>query len=213
MSYATFNGWTIIPMPASPVPMQIDLDITDAVAMVQSPFSLATQMQVWPGAESMVWNVSMPPMKTSTALAWTAWMKSLQGILNVFQMGDSNHKTPMGSVSGTPLVDGTSGSYNLPTTTSLHTKGWTANAANVLLPGDYIQIGYRLHTVLQPVTADSGGKATVNIWPSIREQPTDGQTVITSNTQGIWRLVDNKRSWTERANKMVGISFKIVEAR
>jgi hypothetical protein len=213
MSFATYNGWTILPMPTSPVPMQIDMDIIDSVAMNQSPFSLATQMQVWPGAESMVWNVSLPPMKTKTALAWTAWMKSLQGILNVFPMGDPNHLTPQGNVAGTPLVDGTSGGYNLPASYFLHTKGWTPNTANVLLPGDYIQIGYRMHSVTQAASSDNNGCAVLSIWPSIREQPTDGQTVVTSNTQGLWRLADNKRSYSEHANKMVAISFKAVEAR
>lgn len=213
MSYATFNGWTIIPMPSSPTPSQIDFEITDAVALVQSPYSLGTQMQVWPGAESMTANISLPPMKTNTALAWTAWLRSLQGILNVFQFGDGNHTTPQGCVAGTPLVNGTSNSYNLPASYFLWTKGWTPSTANVLLPGDYIQVGYRLYSVTQAASSDSSGNATLSIWPSIREQPTDGTTIVTSNTKGLWRLADNKRTWSEHATKMVGISFKCVEAR
>lgn len=213
MSYPTFNGWTIINPPATPVIKQIDFDITDAVANNQSPYSMQTQMQVWPGAESMVWNVSLPPMKTTTAIPWVAWFRQLQGILNVFQLGDPNHPVALGTVSGTPVVDSSSISYNLPATTTLYTRGWTPSAAGVLLEGDYIQIGYRLYSVLQNVTADTNGKAQINIWPSLRELPADGTTIITSNTKGLFRLVENKRSWSERENKMVGIAWKCVEAR
>lgn len=213
MSYSTFNGWQVIPMPVTPLPMQLDFEITDSVSVATSPFTQATQMQVWPGAEKWTCNVALPPMSRAKSDAWVAWFMSLQGVLNVFQMGDPSHTAPTGVIQGTPLVDGTSGGYNLPTSYFLYTKGWTASKTNLLLPGDLIQIGYRLHKVLQPVNSDANGKAQLNIWPSIREQPTDGQTLITSNCQGIWRLADPKRVWTERPTKLVGLSFKVQEAR
>jgi hypothetical protein len=128
-------------------------------------------------------------------------------------MGDYSHTNVTGTALGNPMVDGTSGGYNLPTSYFLHTKGWTANQSNVLNAGDYIQIGMRLHRVTSTVVADNNGNAVIPIWPSIREQPGDGQDVITSNAQGLWRLAENKCVWTERSNKIVGLAFKVMEAR
>lgn len=374
MAYAQFNGWTIIPMPTSPAPKQLDFEIADAVSMSQSPFTLGTQFQAWPGAEQWSCNVSLPAMSRAKSDAWVAWFMSLNGILNTFQMGDSSHSVPTGTLGGgnlvnnsgmelgigtwailygngasvtldsvvkyqgsnslkitwaaatagtfgacnvsspiqggwkpnttyvysfwalgtggavgkvpyfgwnttpatttwitqptlttswqryvakitfgasaeggghiyitmpscasagtmnidcvqvteddvvydytvQPMIDGTSGGYNLPCSYFLHTKGWIASQTNLLLPGDLIQIGYRLHKVLAEVNSDASGNAVLSIWPSVREQPVDSQTIITTNTQGLWRLSDNKRVWTERPTKLVGLSFKIVEAR
>lgn len=207
-----FNGWNILNPPASPLPMQLDFEINDAISVVQSPFSLATQMQAWPGAETWTCNVSLPPMTRAASNAWIAWLMSLQGVLNTFQMGDSSHTAPTGVIQGTPLID-CSIPGNVPTSYVLNTKGWTASKTNLLLPGDYVQVGMRLHRVINAVNSDASGKCAMQIWPSIREQPVDNQILITNNTLGLWRLTENKRSWTERPTKLVGLSFKMIEAR
>jgi hypothetical protein len=209
----SFNGWNILPMPKSPAPKQLDMEITDSVSQVQSPFTLATQMQVWPGAERWNCNVSMPPMKRPISNPWVAWLMSLQGILNTFLMGDATHAIPAGNPAGTPLVDGTVSGYNLPAFYVLHTKGWTPNTGNLLLAGDYIQLGVRLHRLTKTVNSDANGNAVLNIWPAIREMPGDGQLLIVSDTRGLWRLAENKRAWTEFNTQIVPLSWKMTEAR
>ena len=55
--------------------------------------------------------------------------------------------------------------------------------------GDYLQIGQRLHMVIsQDVDSDDQGSATINIWPSIREAPNDGDPIILNNPTGLFRL-------------------------
>ncbi len=216
ITYAVgFNGYTIIPMPTTAVPMQLDMEITDSVGVVQSPFTLQSQFQQWPGAEQWTCNVGLPPVTRGTSDSWISWYMALQGILNTFFMGDFSHTVPTGTALGTPLVDGTSLGYNLPTSYYLHTKGWTANQPAVLNPGDYLQIGVRLHRIagFVPVNSDQTGNAVIPIWPAIREQPADNQLVILNHARGLWRLADNKRVWTERPTKVLGLSFKASEAR
>lgn len=67
---------------------------------------------------------------------------------------------------------------------SLATKGWTAFAGGVLLPGDWLQTGYWLYRNLAVANADGSGHATRSIWPQIRESPNDGDTIVTSKHEG-----------------------------
>lgn len=204
----TFNGWNIISMPTTPAaPATVDFTATDIVAMSISPFTGQQQVQDW----QQGWieaSVSMPPLTHVQAQVWIAFMMALRGQANVFQLGDPLAVAPQGSGAGTPLVNGASQSGF-----SLNTKGWTHGASGVLKPGDWLQIGYRLYRViLSAVNADGSGNATVNIWPSLRESPNDGDTIIIANTQGLWRLKNNARKWSETAARLYGLQFDIREA-
>jgi len=127
----------------------------------------------------------------------------------VFSIGDPKRATPKGNPVGTPVVNGAGQSGY-----TLATRGWTASATGVLLDGDCIQIGYRLHRVTADANADSSGHATLAIWPPLRETPADGATIQTSNCKGIFRLVastGNKSSTT--TSSLFGLSgFQIREA-
>src|SRR6266851_4954675 len=165
----TFNGWNIITLPSTPsAPATIDFTATDIVALSISPFTGQQQVQDW----QQGWleaSVSYPPLTHVQAQAWIAFQMGLRGQANVFQLGDPLAVAPQGSGAGTPLVN--AGSQ---TGFSLNTKGWTPGAAGVLLPGDWLQIGYRAYRNLTPANADGTGHATLSIWPSLRESPADG---------------------------------------
>jgi hypothetical protein len=204
---STFNGWTIIALPTIPAaPQTIDFSIIDVVAASVSPFTGQQQIQDW----QQGWleaSVSMPPMTHITAQQWIAFLMSLRGQANVFQMGDPLAVAPQGSASGTPVVTGSG-----QTGYSLATSGWTANASGVLQPGDWLQIGYRTYRNLQTVNADVSGNATLSIWPRLRESPNDGDSLILTNTKGLWRLKSNTRKWSETEARHYGIQFDIREA-
>jgi hypothetical protein len=95
----------------------------------------------------------------------------------------------------------------------VHTRGWTANQAGLLVIGDYIQLGYRLHKVLADVASNSDGTAAISIWPSLREAQYEGQPVILTSTQGLWCLAENKRDWSQSEARFYGIAFQIAEAK
>jgi hypothetical protein len=204
---ATFNGWTIIPMPTTPpAPASMEWTADDTVAVSISPFTKQQQVQDWQ-ASGMEASVSMPPLTKAQAPAWIAWLMALHGQANVFQLGDPLAVAPQGSGLGTPLVNGSG-----QTGYTLALRGWAPSAAGVLLPGDWIQIGYRLYRNLQAANADGSGDLVLSIWPQLRESPADGTAVILNNTQGLWRLKENARKWSETASRTYGLEFSIIEA-
>jgi hypothetical protein len=187
--------------------------MNDTVATVQSPFTLQTQTQTWPGADWWEAQVTLPPMPRSQAAAWIAWLAQLRGKQCVFLLGDSSATSPQGSPRGVPVIDGTVSSGNAVSSTVLYTKGWAATAHRLLLPGDYLQVGNRIYMCLDNVTSDVSGKAAINVWPSIREIPSDETAINLRNPTGLFRLADNARQWNFDVAQLFGLSFRCTEVR
>lgn len=216
LTYSSFNGRIIVPLPTSVQPSQIELAMHDSVAVTQSPWTMQSQTQYYPGADFWTLSVSLPPMTQAQGQVWQGWFGSMRGKLGTFQLGDPAHHLPLGSPSGSPVlvVD------QLVGTTTINTSGWTPSTSNLLAVGDQIQIGYRLHTVCGSsaggqVNSDSSGNAQIEIWPSLRDAYTSApEAIITSGTTGLWMLDSNERGWMVSAQDLlVTISFKAVEAR
>jgi hypothetical protein len=213
-SIITLNGnsVTLVATPSTKV-RGLELHISDAIATVSSPYTGQTQTQSWPGGDMWSGTVTLPDLAQVDADAWIAFLMELRGMQNAFQIGDRLKATPRGTPAGTPLIDNSANGGNPAMSQALATKGWTASAPNVLLPGDYVQVGYRLHRVLDAVSADSSGKAVLSLWPSLREQPTDSSALITSNCLGLFRLANNQRTWSVDYTRVTRISFPILEYR
>jgi hypothetical protein len=203
----SFNGWNIISAPTDPpAPASVEFTAEDTVSVSVSPFTGQQQVQDWQ-ASFLEASVSLPPLTHVQAQQWIAFMLSLRGQANVFQIGDPLAVSPQGSGAGAPVVDGAG-----QTGYSINLRGFTPNAGGVLLPGDWIQIGYRIYRTLIAATADSNGKLALSIWPQIRESPPDAAVVILNNTQGLFRLQQNARKWSITAARVYGMQFEIREA-
>ncbi len=216
MSYATFNGWTIIPYPSAPGFVSVALGMNDTVASTTSPFTATSQTQIWPGADWWDADVQLPKMFPAQAAAWRAWLAALQGKANVFMLGDPTRRQPINPVSSSTPVINTSGEpspMNIAGSSNIYTRGWRPSQARILSPGDHIQIGLRLHVVLQAVTSDARGNAAINLWPTLREQPADGAAIILNNPMGLFRLADNARRLSLDVTRLMATGFKCVEAR
>lgn len=205
----SFNGASILAFPTSPGLKQLQIEMNDTVSVSRSPFTGATQLQAWPGADFWTGELTLPQLTATDAATWTAFLGECRGMTNTFYLGHPLYRAPRGSASGAPLVSG----VNQPMATTLNTKGWTASATALLLPGDRIQVGYRLHVVLDQVNSDASGNAAVNIWPSIREATTDGEAITLNDPKGLFRLAENKRSILSTETRLSGVSFKLLEAR
>lgn len=192
---STFNGWTIVTLPTDPAcPRSIEWTLGDTVGANRSPFSLQQQLYNW-NASILRASLSYQPMKNAQALAWIAFLMSLQGVSNIFQFGDPLNLGPQnpGATAGTVTGSGQTG-YSLITSSG----GLTA--------GDWIQIGLRLYMV----TSVSGG--TLGIWPQIRESPAGGTALVIANTKGLFRLMKNERRYNVNDAKLYGVTFEIEEA-
>ena len=171
-----------------------------------SPFTLEQEIfehlgEMWRGT------VRLPSMEQVEAEEWVTFGLSLRGRVGTFVYGDPVGQTPNGTISTNLLVDG-AGQQRSKT---VDVKGGTPG--ETLLKGDYIELpNNRLHKNLTEVTIDGGGLATLDIFPRVRDVLTDGATVITSNTVGIWRIDGDIPVWDITEAVEYGISFKMREA-
>ncbi|MCU1251537.1 MAG: hypothetical protein JWQ49_4566 [Edaphobacter sp.] len=214
ISLISLNGNTVgvVSLPASAGSLQsIDWNFTTAVATVTSVFTGQVQAQRWPGADALSGTATLPPLTQIQADQWISALMQMQGMSNAFQLGDPMKKSPRGSALGSPTADASvamvAGGQ------VLRTKGWTPSQLNLLLPGDYLQIGFRLHRVLDGVNSDSSGKAAINIFPSLREPPLDGQALALFNPVGLFRLASNKVTWSSGVDHLTRLSFQFQEYR
>lgn len=194
-------------MPGVPAPSSIEWDAQEAVAVNQSPFTGQTQTYDWQSSW-MEGQVSFPPMQRYGYDAWSSFILACRGPLNCFQMGDPKAVLPKGSALGTPVVSGANQNGY-----SLVSRGWKASVTGILLPGDYLQIGYRLYRVTASINSDGSGNASIPLWPNLRDLPADGTTIITRNCKGLFRLAatnGNKFSVNPGAYGLSG--FRIREA-
>ena len=192
---------------------RVEITATDVVAITESPFTFSQQVVRHAGAR---WSatITIPPVKREDSEYWNSFLLRLRGQFGTFLLGDPNGATPRGSASsaaGTPLVNGASQTGN-----ELNIDGLPASATGYLKAGDYIQLGSgasaRLYKVLEDVSSNGSGEATLNLWPDLRSSPADGATVVVSNAKGVFRLTSNEAVWTINTAGFYAINFAAVEA-
>lgn len=191
----------------------INLRARNVVGISQSPFTLKQQVITHSGQQ---WEaeITLPPMTRAEGEEWVSFLVKLKGQQGTFLLGDPSGATPRGSASSapaTPLVNGGS-----QTGGSLIIDGAPASASGYLKAGDYIQLGTSssatLHKVLNDVTTNGSGEASIDIYPSIRTAPADNAAVTVSSAKGIFRLASNETNWSINEVTHFGITFAAVEA-
>lgn len=195
-------------------------DITGIVSVQISPVNVVGKTRsIFTGQQQVVrhqgqwWEilVNTPTMERAKAEEWVAFFTSLKGVSGTFLFGDPFNKTPRGIGTGSPQVDGAS-----QTGEDLNTKGWTASQTGIMLKGDWIQLGSgassKLHKCLTDVNSDSGGLATLTVWPEIITSPADSATITVNSPQGVFRLKDNAQPWDINIRGHYKFSFAAMEA-
>jgi hypothetical protein len=206
------NTVSVVSLPASAGKLEsIDWNFTTAVSTVTSVFTGQVQAQIWPGADMWSGTATLPPLTQTQADAWISALMQMQGMTNAFQLGDPLKQAPRGSALGTPVADGSiamvAGGQ------ALYTENWDTLQTGLLLPGDYLQIGFRLHRVLDEVISDNNGKAAINIWPSLRETPVNGEPLVLDSPVGLFRLASNRGTWSSGVDSLTHLSFQFQEYR
>jgi len=195
-------------LPTTKAPKRVRLTAINTVGFARSPFTHMTQVQEYAG-QSWSAEVVYPEMTRTEAEDFNAFLLALMGQKGTFYLGDPLGSQPRGQASGVPLINGSNQTGN-----TLVTDGWTASITGILLRGDYIQIGNRLHKILTDTNSDAGGNATLEIWPRVAISPDDNQFIVTRNTVGIFRLSENITPIYEANEERVySIGFDCIEAR
>lgn len=137
-----------------------------------------------------------------------AFLASLNGKVGTFYYGDTYMKNPRGVVGGTPLVNGASQSG-----LTVATDGWAAGITNVLMAGDFINIGTSLHIVTANASSNGSGQATLDIWPRLRPATAiDNAPIVYTNPKGLYRVTSEIR-WTSENGAIYTIDpIEAVEA-
>lgn len=203
---------TLVSMPDKPGLRSFEPTAMDAASAVSSPYTGEQQIQWWPGADLFSAICTLPPLSTCDADEWISSLLACRGMLNGFMLGDPSKLRPRGGVTSasTPVV---SGAGNVAGATTILTRGWKPNQFRLLLPRDYLQVGYRLHPNLSVVNSDDSGNATLSVWPSLRETLIDGQPIILNRPKGLFRLATNQRKWSSEYTRLTSLSFPIREYR
>jgi hypothetical protein len=210
----TPNGVSIIACPHSGLLASVEFSVSDANASVVSPFTGQTQIQQWPGADSISGTMTLPPLTQDEADVWISFLMELRGMANCFFIGDPMKRYPRGNPGASvPVIDTPNLGINIVSSPTLCTRGWIASQPRLLLAGDYLQIGNRLHRVLNTVNSGADGTAQIDIWPSLRDVTTDGEPVLLNHPKGLFRLATNKRTWSADYTGLTHISFSIIEFR
>lgn len=85
-----------------------------------------------------------------------------------------------------------------------------------LLLGDYFQLSSgataRLHKLMKDAPIDIGGLGPLDIWPRLRESPTDASALIVQTPTGLFRLAQNENPWDINTALHFGISLVAMEA-
>lgn len=185
-----------------------------AVAFAESGFTFRSDVHLHDG-DGWLGAVELPPMRRETAEAWISWRLRLKGRWGTFLMGDPAARTALGTLAGSPVADSAgSPSVNQAGDDVLYVRGWDLGAT--IKAGDYLQIGSgataRLYKNLTDLVVDSSGKAEHRIFPTLREAPSDGATIIVSNPVGLFRLAEDEAVWDADEMRIYGLSFGIMEA-
>lgn len=196
-----------ISLPSSPGPRSFELTATTFAALTASPWTGSQQAQLNQG-QMWGFSVELPPMSDADARAWFGALLQLNGQYGTFLYGDKKWTAPRGTWAGSPVVDGNSQSGQ-----TLAMRGFSAAAT--VKTGDFFQHGEgsdtHLYMVTADGTADGSGDLSMEIWPRLRNEPIDGDTLVTSSPKGLFRMANPvvTRSWEPFRN---GLTFQMVEA-
>jgi len=197
-------------LPVFPDESTVTIRPLNTVAILTSPFSLKQQVQRFDG---QLWqaDIKLRLMPRATAAPWTALLLAMNGREGTVLVGDPYAAAPLGVATGTPLVDGAS-----QTGATLATKGWSASVTGILKAGDHIQLGSgaatRLHQVIEDADSDSGGLASLTLWPDLRDSPADGAAVVIQSPKGTFRQSANDSGWTADNRGLIEITLSLIEA-
>lgn len=165
-------------LPALPSFVSFSMEQKSAVAVSSSPFSGKEQVYEHP---LQLWEVSfdLPPLTSVQAAEWGATLLRLNGRGGSFLLSPPDD-TPIGTVSGTIIVDSVSG-YEL----------YLSGMTGTFTAGDWIQIENGLYRVTVGDTAIAGD-AIIEVWPKPRAEIINSTSTVTyTNPKGRFRLFNS----------------------
>ncbi len=153
-----------------------------------SSLSRQTQVLELPGAK---WEATLQfnQLNVAEGRQILAFLASLRGSVNTFNLHDHSLELPRGVGTGTPLVNGASQSGN-----TLITDGWTVSQTGILLTGDLFQVGTELKIITSDVNSDGSGNATLAFESPLRASPANNDPLTVNSPKALMMLKDDKQA-------------------
>lgn len=170
----------------------------DVSVGVMSRFTGSTQEQAM---EGQWWecDITLPAMYDRNARPWSAWFSAMKGRVGTTLYCDPRYEVPAGDGGGAPVVFGADQTGDI-----LEITGAPINKTAWLKANDRFHLGSglgtRLHKVVSDVATDGSGRATMDIWPRLRESPADAAPITINMPSGLFRLVSPRRQYQTNAS-------------
>jgi hypothetical protein len=178
--------------PVDLIPSTFSIKLRTNTKQFTSPFNKASQDAHFPGSSWQV-TIGFDQLDDDEARELEAVLFSLDngGRVRIPDFGRAaTNRTGV-------LVFG-----NAQTGGSLVTQGWPPNVVNVLRKGEYLEVGDELKYVLEDVSSDAAGRATIKIAPWLRGSYASGQAVNVASPCGYFKI-DETETGPDRSPGMV----------
>lgn len=172
------------------------------VGVSRSPFTGEPRKFDWLG-RLWVFQLTFNVLSLTNGPKWEAFFLQLRGQYGTFNFGDPKRRSPLGTVTGSPLVNGANQTGEL-----LILNG--AGNAKTWKAGDYFELENNLYMVLVDAVSDGPGNVTLTVWPELRSSPADNAVITIVNPEGVFSLLD-KQSFNVNSVLYDGGQFAIVE--
>ena len=165
------------------------------VAVVESPFTLDTQVYTHQGAR---WEaeISLPPLTHAEAKSIEGFIVGLKGREGTFTFGN-------------PL-DTSTLSNNTVSSAAIRAESFTLGSGTAAVTaGTY----FELNNYLYCVTSDkAAGATTLNFQPPLRSAVTSSLVVKYNLPKSLWRMSSNDVGWSINEASIYGFAFSCEEA-
>lgn len=195
----------MITLPTTPASRQASPRLID-FGIVQRPATGAAVTYIERPGMRLAVDFEYPPMPAETARPFISRLMRAraEGIRVPFPLAGVTQGAP-----GSPSVNG-----NDSVGTTLKIKGLTSGYS--ILEGYWLNVVdaagvYYLHNVAADVTASVSGTATVSVWPPLRADLVNGNTVVLA-TPMIEGIVPEPPGWPSPAEQIITLAFSIEEA-
>jgi hypothetical protein len=149
-----------------------------------STFTKSQQIRTYPGAYFQC-SLQFRNLFEADERRLTTFIGQLQGMAGTFKLYP--WRRAVATAAGTARVNGSGNASG-----TVPSRGWKPST-KVLAAGDYITINDQLLEVLQDVTSNTQGNATISVSPWLRLPPSDGTEINYTKPYAVMRLTSDEQ--------------------
>ena len=183
-------------------------DIEDDKNVYQSKSTSGVIRQRATPGQLYLFSLKFRSMKKAEAFPIIAFFEGMAG--ESFNVLHPDHKTPLGSPSGTPVIKGAG-----QTGKSVLTDGWPVSTVGLMLAGDIVSFGAngsKVYRLFSDVDSDSGGNATLTLVHDLASSPADNAAINHTGVLFNCVMKNRIRKYSTNNNNIYSYEIPLVES-